>query len=64
MKSINKQTEGEMVEYIEHLLKGAIYCHGSNTNMIARHLVGSGCRIHIGPRRRKQMELFNKKESK
>ena len=64
MRHIDKNNEKEMISYIEHLLKGAIYCYGSNLNMIDRHLVCSGCRIHIGPRRRKQMELFNKKESK
>jgi hypothetical protein len=61
MKSIDKQTEDEMVKYIEHLLKGAIYCHGQNLNMIARHLVNNGCRIYIGPRRKKYMEKFNDK---
>ena len=63
MKYIDKQTEEEMVEYVEYLLKGAVYCHGPNLNMIARHLVNSGCRIHIGPRRRKHMKVLNNKEN-
>ena len=61
MRHIDKNNEKEMISYIEHLLKGAIYCYGSNLNMIASHLVSSGCRIHIGPRRRKKIETIDKK---
>ena len=58
MNKLNKQTENEMINYIADLLKTGIYCFGYNTDIIARHLVGSGCRIQIGPRRRKYLEKY------
>lgn len=64
MSKLSKQSEEEMVQYIEHLLKSGIYCYGVkmpfSINGIARHLVASGCRIHIGPRRRKWLNKENK----
>lgn len=57
MGKLNKQSEEEMVQCIAHLLKSGIYCYGTrmpfSIDSIARHLVASGCRIHVGLRRRK-----------
>lgn len=57
MSKLNKQSEEEMVQCIAHLLKSGIYCYGVKMPFsiegIARHLVASGCRIHVGSRRRK-----------
>lgn len=57
MSKLNKQSEEEMVQCIAHLLKSGIYLYGTgmpfSIDNIASHLVASGCRIHVGLRRRK-----------
>lgn len=57
MSKLNKQSEEEMVQCIAHLLKSGIYLYGTgmpfSIDCIARHLVASGCRIHVGLRKRK-----------
>lgn len=60
MSQLNKQSEKEMIDYIELLIKNAIYCYGTNTlnslHLIASHLVSNGCRINIGKRRRQLLK--------
>ena len=56
MNNTNEHVKNEMIAYIEHLLKSGIYCFGNNLHMLAIHLVSSGCRINVGPRRKKYLE--------
>ena len=60
MNDKNKKEYEDMINYIEHLIKSGIYCYGSNIHMIATHLVSSGCRIHLGNKRKKQLNNLNK----
>ena len=57
MSKLSKQSKDEMIEYVEYLLKHAIYCHGLDIKMLAAHLIGNGCRIYVGPKRLKRMNL-------
>ena len=65
MSKLNKETENEMIKYIEHLLKKGIYLYGNNNiNQIARYLIFSGCRIHIGSKRKKYLEKIKNEGDK
>lgn len=60
MNTSNKESKEEMIQCVEHLLKKGIHCYGVHMpfsiKYIARYLVANGCRIYIGPKRRKWID--------
>ena len=54
MTKLSKQSQIEMVQCVDKLIKQGIYNFGiNNTKLIASYLISHGCRIYIGSRKRK-----------